>query len=102
MNLKEIGKNIDLPWSYEIIGEVDDTEIKLVRYYGEYPIHRHNEDQFMLVVEGEVNMEIDGKTHNLKSMDFMKIPKGIWHRPIAKKSSLVIVIWKRDIKTEIK
>ena len=99
MNLKDVGKNLDLPWSYETLGSDEGLEIKLVRYYGEYPRHSHDGDQFMLVIEGEVEIEIEGKIHKLSEMDFFHIPAHKTHRPIARKSSLVLVIWRKGIKT---
>ena len=101
MNLREIGEKLDLPWSYVEIGELGDIDIKLVRYYGEYPEHSHDEDQFMLVVEGEVEVEMNSEIHHMKEMDFMEIPGNTMHRPIARKPSLVLVVWKRGIRTKI-
>ncbi len=102
MNLLNLGEDLDRPWMQKIVGEIDNSIIRVVRYYGEYPMHRHNGDQFVLVIEGEIDIEEEGKLIHLDKMDFYVIKSGRWHRPIANSSSLVMVIWKKGIKTELK
>jgi len=102
MNLLNIGEELDRPWMQKIVGEIDDSIIRIVRYYGEYPMHKHDGDQFVLVIDGEIDIEEEGKIIHLDKMDFHVIKRGRWHRPVARTNSLVIVIWKRGIKTELK
>lgn len=102
MNLLKLGEGLDRPWVQKIVGEIDDQVARVVRYYGEYPVHRHDGDQFVLVLDGEIDIEEEGERIHLEKMDFHIIKSGRWHRPIAHTNSLVLVIWKGEIKTELK
>lgn len=102
MNLLEIGKKLDRPWMQDILGHVNGIVIRLVKYYGEYPFHRHDGEQFVLLIEGDIDIQEEEKVYHLKPLDFHVVPSNVWHRPIAKKPSLVLVAWKRKIKTEIR
>ncbi len=102
MNLLSLGEDLDRPWVQKIVGEIDNSIVRVVRYYGGYPMHRHDGDQFVLVLDGEIDIEEEGKIIHLEKMDFHIIKKGRWHRPIANTNSLVMVIWKSGIKTELK
>ncbi len=99
MNLMELGEGLDRPWMQKIIARVNGNVLRLVRYYGEYPMHRHDGEQFILVLEGEVDIEEEDRIIHLCQMDYHVIPAGKLHRPIAKKPSLVLVCWKENIKT---
>jgi len=101
MNLLELGDQLDRPWMQRIIAQINGNILRVVRYYGVYPLHRHDGEQFVLVLEGEVDIEEEGKLIHLSQMDYHIIPAGKLHRPIAKKPSLVLVCWRENIKTEL-
>ncbi|MCD6370128.1 MAG: cupin domain-containing protein [Thermoplasmata archaeon] len=101
MNLLELGDQLDRPWMQRIIAQINGSVLRVVRYYGVYPPHRHDGEQFVLVLEGEVDIEEEGKLIHLSQMDYHIIPAGKLHRPIAKKPSLVLVCWRENIKTEL-
>lgn len=67
-----------------IVGELNGQHIKLVKFQGEFVWHHHeNEDEMFLVIEGSFQMELRDKIVDLKKGDFIIIPKGTEHRPIA-------------------
>ncbi len=101
MNLIDIGKELDRPWMQKIVAAINGNVLRLVRYYGEYPMHKHNGEQFVLVLEGEIEIEEEDKKVHLSQMDYHVIPAGKMHRPIARKPALVLVCWREDIKTTL-
>ncbi|MHA1612632.1 MAG: cupin domain-containing protein [Promethearchaeota archaeon] len=58
--------------------------VKLVKFQGEFEWHAHDhEEEFFLVIQGNFMMEF--RTHYLKleKNDFVIVPKGVDHRPVA-------------------
>jgi mannose-6-phosphate isomerase-like protein (cupin superfamily) len=71
-------------WDPKIVGELNGQHVKLVKFKGEFVWHKHdNEDEMFLVISGNFNMELRDKVINLQQGDFIIIPKGTEHRPVA-------------------
>ena len=67
-----------------IVGELNGQQVKLVKFKGEFVWHHHDqEDEMFLVLDGSFRMELKDKTVNLEKGDFIIIPKGTEHRPMA-------------------
>ena len=67
-----------------IIGELNGQHIKLVKFKGEFVWHQHEaEDEMFLVIEGAFTMELRDKNVYLEKGDFIIIPRGTEHRPVA-------------------
>jgi mannose-6-phosphate isomerase-like protein (cupin superfamily) len=71
-------------WNPRIVGELNGQHVKLVKFRGEFVWHKHDhEDEMFLVVRGAFRMELRDKTVSLAAGDFIIIPKGTEHRPVA-------------------
>lgn len=71
-------------WNPRIAGELNGQHVKLVKFKGEFVWHKHDhEDEMFYVLQGEFNMELRDRTVVLKENEFMIIPRGIEHRPVA-------------------
>lgn len=71
-------------WNPRIVGELNGQYVKLVKFKGEFTWHHHqNEDEMFFLVSGEFNMELRDKTINLQQGDFIIIPRGTEHKPVA-------------------
>lgn len=71
-------------WSPKIVGELNGQHVKLVKFKGEFVWHKHdNEDELFFVVKGNFNMEFRDRTVLVKENEFLIVPKGIEHRPVA-------------------
>ena len=58
--------------------------IKLVKFKGEFVWHHHDdEDEMFYVVKGNFNMEFRDKNVILNEGEFLIVPKGVEHRPVA-------------------
>lgn len=79
-------------WSPKVVGELNGQEVKLVKFQGEFVWHHHdNEDELFLVVKGSFEMEFRDKTVIVKEGEFLIVPKGVAHRPIAKEEVWVLL-----------
>ena len=75
---------IDDHWNPRIAGELNGQHVKLVKAQGTFDWHKHdNEDEMFLVVKGEFDMELRDQAIKVKTGEFVIIPKGIEHRPVA-------------------
>jgi mannose-6-phosphate isomerase-like protein (cupin superfamily) len=71
-------------WSPKIVGEINESYVKLVKLKGEFVWHHHvEEDEMFLVVKGELLMRLREKDITVKEGEFIIIPKGVEHLPVA-------------------
>lgn len=71
-------------WNPRIVGELNGQQVKLVKFKGEFVWHKHdNEDEMFLVVKGKFQMEFRDKTVELNEGEFIVVPKGVEHKPVA-------------------
>lgn len=82
-----IGAKLDLFNDYfnpRIVGELNGQHVKLVKFQGEFVWHKHDdEDELFYVLKGEFNMEFRDKTITLLENEFLIVPRGVEHRPVA-------------------
>jgi len=82
----------DAPWSPKIVGELNGQHVKLVRLKGEFVWHKHDhEDELFFVVDGTLKIEFRDKTVTLVKDEFLIIPKGVEHKPVADEEVLVML-----------
>jgi len=71
-------------WNPRIVGELNGQHIKLVKAKGEFVWHKHDhEDEMFYLLEGTLKIEFRDYTSVLKPNEFIIIPKGVEHRPVA-------------------
>ena len=71
-------------WSPKIVGELNGQQVKLVKLKGEFVWHKHDaEDEMFLVIDGVLSIEFRDKTVELNAGEFIVVPKGVEHRPVA-------------------
>jgi mannose-6-phosphate isomerase-like protein (cupin superfamily) len=77
----------------KIIGEVNDTHIKVVKLKGEFVWHHHdNEDEMFLVMKGTLRMKFRDHESVIGPGEFIIVPRGVDHLPIADEEVSVILI----------
>jgi mannose-6-phosphate isomerase-like protein (cupin superfamily) len=71
-------------WNPRIVGELNNHLVKLVKFQGEFVWHKHdNEDEMFMVMSGSFQMHLRDKIIDINKGDFIIIPKGIEHKPVA-------------------
>ncbi|MBI1881963.1 MAG: cupin domain-containing protein [Chloroflexi bacterium] len=80
-------------WRPKIAGELNDSYIKLVKLKGEFVWHHHEaEDELFLVVKGRLLIKFRDRDLWLDEGEFVIIPKGVEHLPIAAEEVQVVLI----------
>lgn len=71
-------------WSPKIVGEMNESYVKLVKLKGEFVWHLHeNEDEMFMVIKGKMIIKLRTKDIILNEGEFFIIPKGVEHMPVA-------------------
>ena len=79
-------------WSPRIVGELNGQHVKLVKFVGEFVWHHHDhEDEMFLVHRGHFRMELRDRDIELAAGDFLIVPRGVEHRPVAEDEVEVIL-----------
>jgi mannose-6-phosphate isomerase-like protein (cupin superfamily) len=80
-------------WSPKIVGELNDSYVKLVKLKGEFIWHHHDaEDELFLVVKGSLLIKLRDRDILLEEGEFVVIPKGVEHLPIAEEEAHVLLL----------
>lgn len=80
-------------WSPKIAGELNDSYLKLVKLKGEFVWHHHeHEDELFLVVKGRLLIKLRDRDIWLGEGEFVVIPKGIEHMPVAAEEVHVLLL----------
>ena len=92
VNLQEKFAGIQRHWQPRIAGELNGQEVKLVKFQGEFPWHHHeHEDELFLAVQGTFRIEFAGHSITLRPGEFLIVPKGTKHRPVADEEVQVLL-----------
>ena len=103
INLREKLSLINDHWNPRIIGELNGQYLKLVKFKGPFTWHHHEtEDEMFLVVKGSFRMEFRESSNNsaepseqkevwLEAGEFIVVPHGIEHRPVADHEAEVLL-----------
>ena len=93
VNLAEKLALFSTHWDPKVIAEYNGNDVMVVKFQGEFPFHSHADtDDFFLVLDGEVSLDIAGQTEVLGPGELLVVPKGVEHRPRAKKEAQVLLI----------
>lgn len=80
-------------WNPKIVGEMNDSYIKLAKLQGEFDWHHHdNEDELFFVVKGQLTIKFRDKDLVLDAGELVVIPKGVDHLPVAAEEVHVMLI----------
>ena len=80
-------------WSPKIVGEINDSHVKLVKLKGEFVWHHHEaEDELFLVVKGKLLIKLRDQDILLEEGEFVIIPRGVEHLPVAEEEAQVLLL----------
>jgi len=80
-------------WSPKVVGELNGQHIRLVKLQGEFVWHHHeNEDELFLVLKGQLTMQFRDRKVMLNPGEFIIVPKGVEHKPIAAEEVHVMLL----------
>ncbi len=80
-------------WSPKIVGELNESYIKLVKVKGEFVWHHHEaEDELFLVIKGRLLIRLRDRDIHLDKGVFVIIPRGVEHMPVAQEEAHILLL----------
>ncbi len=81
----------------KIVGELNDSYVKLVKFHGDFMWHHHdNEDELFLVLKGRLRIKVreGGRERELviHPGEFIIIPRGVEHFPTTDEEAHVMLL----------
>jgi mannose-6-phosphate isomerase-like protein (cupin superfamily) len=93
VNLSEKFSRFSDHWSPKIVGELNDSYVKLVRVKGEFVWHHHeNEDEMFFVVKGRLRIRLRDRDVEINPGEFFIVPKGVDHLPVAEEETHILLL----------
>jgi mannose-6-phosphate isomerase-like protein (cupin superfamily) len=84
VNVAEKLARVSEHWSPKIVGELNGQQVKVVKFLGPFVWHHHeHEDELFYVVKGRFRMEFRDRTLDIAAGEFLIVPRGVEHRPVA-------------------
>jgi mannose-6-phosphate isomerase-like protein (cupin superfamily) len=79
-------------WNPRIVAELNGQHVKVVKLKGPFVWHQHaGEDEMFLVVQGSLRMEFRDRAVELGEGEFIVVPRGVEHRPVAEAEVAVLL-----------
>lgn len=99
VNLREKLALIADHWNPRIVGELNGQHVKIVKFEGEFVWHDHkHEDEMFLVLRGSFRMDFRDHSVDVGEGEFLIVPRGVEHRPVAEQEVEVMLFEPAAIK----
>jgi mannose-6-phosphate isomerase-like protein (cupin superfamily) len=86
------------PWWNRTLCAVNDAVVRLGVLEGDFHWHKHDsEDEFFLVLEGRLDIELEDRTVSLGPNEAFTVPKGVMHFPHARGRVVVLMVEKAGV-----
>ncbi len=93
VNLQEKFAHVKEYWNPKIVGELNDSYVKVVKLQGEFLWHHHEkEDELFLVVKGMLRMKFRDREVAIREGEFLIVPRGVEHLPVAEEEVHVVLL----------
>jgi mannose-6-phosphate isomerase-like protein (cupin superfamily) len=93
VNLRDTLARVRDFWSPRIVGELNESYVKVVKLKGEFVWHHHEaEDELFLVVEGRLRMQLRDGDRELGPGELIIVPRGVEHCPLALTDEVHVVL----------
>ena len=80
-------------WAPRVVGDVNDTTIKVAKFDGEFVWHSHEgEDEAFLVLDGTMTIRFRDRSVDMARGDLIVVPRGVEHLPVGTPSCSVLLI----------
>ena len=96
INLSDKLALINEHWKPHIVGDLNNQQVKLVKFQGPFTWHHHdNEDELFLVIKGKFRMEYRDASGErslwIDPGEMVIVPRGVEHRPVADEEAQVLL-----------
>jgi mannose-6-phosphate isomerase-like protein (cupin superfamily) len=84
-------------WSPRVVGAVDDTYVKVAKVKGTLAWHSHeNEDELFFILKGQLRIETEQGSVDLREGEMFVVPKGLRHNPVAEQECHILLIERKS------
>ncbi len=99
INIPDLVKKCTDKWYNQTLCRVNDCIVRLGIFHGEFHWHIHEEeDEFFLVLDGKLYIDLDDQTIILQPHQGYSIPKGVNHRTREIEKTTVIMVEGSSVK----
>jgi mannose-6-phosphate isomerase-like protein (cupin superfamily) len=90
---KVLADECEFTWFNQTLCKVNDSVVRLGVVEGEYHWHQHEEDdEFFYVVEGQLLIDLEGRTVELSPRQGFVVPKRVMHRTRAERRTVILMV----------
>ena len=101
IDIPRLVQECDVEWFNQTLCKVNDSVARLGIIHGEFHWHKHDdEDEFFLVLEGRLLIDLEDKTVELAPHQGFAIPRGVRHRTRAPGRTIILMVEKSGINPE--
>ena len=88
-----IAETVTHPWFNQTLCKVNGSVVRMGVIQGEYHWHKHDhDDEFFYVVDGELLIDLEGRTVALQPQQGFVVPKGVVHRTRAPQRTVILMV----------
>jgi mannose-6-phosphate isomerase-like protein (cupin superfamily) len=85
-------------WYNQTLCQVNESVVRMAVIEGEYHWHKHDEDdEFFYVIEGQLLIDLEGRTIELDPRKGVVIPRGVVHRTRAPRRTVILMMENKGI-----
>ncbi len=86
-------KLINEYWKPKVVGELNDSFVKVAKLKGEFLWHHHeNEDELFWVIKGTLIIKFRDNDIVINEGELLIVPRGVEHMPVAEEEVQVVLI----------
>lgn len=90
---KKLADECAFHWYNQTLCQVNGSVVRLGVFQGEYHWHKHEQDdEFFYVIEGQLQIDLEGRTVTLEPRQGFVVPKGVQHRTRALVRTVVLMV----------
>jgi mannose-6-phosphate isomerase-like protein (cupin superfamily) len=90
---KQLADDCEFQWYNQTLCQVNGSVVRLGVFQGEYHWHKHeDDDEFFYVIEGQLLIDLEGRTVTLAPRQGFVVPKAVLHRTRALQRTVVLMV----------
>jgi len=87
-----------VPFEQRDLISATNIAVRVARFEGEFPWHRHDDDEIFLCWQGSFTIEMAGRDSvTLQAGELYVVPSGIEHRPVAPEFAYVLMLERPEV-----
>ncbi len=93
VNLRDKFAKFTDHFRYRVVGELNDSFVKLVKVKGEFIWHHHEEeDELFFIAKGRLLMKFRDRDVWIEEGEFLIVPHGVEHCPVAPEEVHIMLV----------